>query len=40
VHPRHPKKEVNEALDHAERLGHLVERTVSGAAGEEREAKR
>jgi len=30
VHPCHPKKEVNEALDHAEQLGHLVERTASG----------
>jgi hypothetical protein len=30
VHPKHPKKEVNEALDYADRLGLLVERTSAG----------
>jgi len=30
VHPKHPKKEINEALDHADSLGLVVERTSAG----------
>lgn len=30
VHPRHPKKEVNAALDYADGLQLTVERTVAG----------
>jgi methionine aminopeptidase len=30
VHPKHPKKEVNDALDYANQQGFEVERTVSG----------
>ena len=30
VHPKHPKKEVNDALDYADQQGFEVERTVSG----------
>jgi hypothetical protein len=30
VHPRHSKKDVNEALDYADRLGLSVERTSAG----------
>jgi hypothetical protein len=30
VHPKHPKKDVDAALDYAEDLGHMVERTVAG----------
>jgi hypothetical protein len=30
VHPKHPKKEVNDALDYADQHGFHVGRTVSG----------
>jgi hypothetical protein len=30
VHPKHPKKEVNEALDYADKQGLRVERTLAG----------
>lgn len=30
VHPKHPKKDVNDALDHADQLGFEVERTAAG----------
>ena len=30
MHPKHPKKEINEALDHADSLGLVVERTSAG----------
>jgi hypothetical protein len=30
VHPKHPKKEVNEALDYADKQGLRVERTSAG----------
>ena len=30
MHAKHPKKEVNDALDYAARQGFTVERTVSG----------
>jgi len=30
VHPKHPKKEINAALDHADSLELKVERTVAG----------
>jgi len=30
VHPRHPKQEINDALDYAESLGEKVERTAAG----------
>jgi hypothetical protein len=30
VHPKHPKKEVNEALDYADQQGFEVEQTPSG----------
>jgi hypothetical protein len=30
VHPKHPKKEVNEALDYADKQGLTVERTSAG----------
>ena len=30
MHAKHPKKEVNDALDYAARHGFTVERTVSG----------
>jgi hypothetical protein len=30
VHPRHPKKEVNDALDYADQLGLEVEQTAAG----------
>jgi hypothetical protein len=30
VHPKHPKKEVNDALDYADKQGLKVERTSAG----------
>jgi hypothetical protein len=30
VHSKHPKKEVNEALDYVDTLGHTVEQTAAG----------
>ncbi len=30
MHPKHPKKEVNEALDYADKQGLTVERTSAG----------
>jgi hypothetical protein len=30
VHPKHPKKEINDALDYAAQLGFVVEQTAAG----------
>jgi hypothetical protein len=30
VHPKHPKKEVNDALDYADQLGFVIEQTAAG----------
>ena len=30
MHPKHPKKEINDALDYAAQLGFVVEQTAAG----------
>lgn len=30
MHPKHPKKEINDALDYADQLGFGVEQTAAG----------
>jgi hypothetical protein len=30
VHPKHPKKEINDALDYADQLGFVIEQTAAG----------
>lgn len=30
MHPKHPKKEINDALDYADQLGFVVEQTAAG----------
>ena len=30
MHPKHPKKDIDKALDYADELGFVVERTIAG----------